>query len=262
MRQIDDERHFQYFRMSPATFDELLRRVAPLIQHTASHRAPVSDAERLAVTLRFLAAGISQQALAASYKLGTATVSNIIKEVCQALWVALKDEVKFPEGDEWEAIRGGFWMQWDYPNCIGAIDGKHVRIKAPANSGSSFFNYKGFFSFVLMAACDANYRFTFVDIGAFGKESDAGIFGRTAFGTQLIKGELPLPPHAPLPGTDVLTPPVFVADEAFPQKVNLMRPYQGKVASFSFFFEPLKQINVSMFTNVVIYRANESRINT
>ncbi|KAK0136548.1 hypothetical protein N1851_027339 [Merluccius polli] len=161
--------------MSAARFDELLRRVAPMIQHAASHRAPVSDAERLAVTIRFLAAGISQQALAASYKLGTATVCTIIKEVCQALWAGLKDEVKYPQGAQWEAIRG----------------------------------------------------FTFVDIGAFGRESDAGVFGRTKFGAQLIQGRLPLPPHAPLPGTDVLTPPVFVADEAFPQKINLMRPYPG-----------------------------------
>ncbi|KAK0153028.1 Protein ALP1-like [Merluccius polli] len=198
-----------------------------MIQHAASHRAPVSDAERLAVTLRFLAAGISQQALAASYKLGTATVCVIIKEVCQALWSCLKDEVKYPQGAQWEAIRADFWTQWDYPNCIGAIDGKHVRVKAPANSGSSYYNYKGFFSFVLMAVCDANYRFTFVDIGAFGRESDAGVFGWTKFGAQLIQGRLPLPPHAPLPGTDVLTPPVFVADEAFPQKINLMRPYPG-----------------------------------
>lgn len=114
MRELDDEeRDFQYFRMSASTFDVLLRRVAPLIQHGASHRAPVSDAERLAVTLRFLAAGISQQALAASYKLGTATVCKIVREVCQALWDGLKDQVQFPQGDQREAIRAGFWTRWD-----------------------------------------------------------------------------------------------------------------------------------------------------
>ncbi|XP_070819492.1 uncharacterized protein [Chaetodon trifascialis] len=224
---MDEERHFSYFRMSAATFDQLLHRLTPQIAHAGSHRAPVCEAERLSLTFRFLAAGISQQALAASYKLGTATVSKIIKEVCQALWVVLQDHVRFPHGEQWEAIRGDFWRLWDYPNCIGALDGKHVRVKAPANSGSSFFNYKGFFSFILMAACDAQYCFTFVDIGAFGKESDAGVFTRTKFGEQLIQGRLPLPPHAPLPGTDVLTPLVFVADEAFPQKINLMRPFPG-----------------------------------
>ena len=124
----------------------------------------MSNAEQLAVTLRYLAAGISQQALAASYKLGTMTVSKIIREVCQALWTALREEVKFPQGDQWEAIREGFLTQWDHPNCVGAIDGKHVRVKAPANSGSSFFNYKGSLSFVLMAASDANYHFTFVHL--------------------------------------------------------------------------------------------------
>ena len=79
-----------------------------------------------------------------------------------------------------------------------------------------------------MAVCHANYLFTFNDIGAYGRESDAGVFCLTKFGSQLIQGQLPLPPHAPLPGTDVLTPPVFVADEAFPQKVNIMRPYPVK----------------------------------
>ena len=114
--------------MSAVTFDRLLGLVAPRIHHAASHRAPVSNAESLAVTLRFLAAGISQQALAASYKLGNATVSNIIKEVCQALWAGLKEEVQFPQVAQWGAISDEFWTKWDYPNCIGAIDGKHVRV--------------------------------------------------------------------------------------------------------------------------------------
>ncbi|KAK0149420.1 NADH dehydrogenase [ubiquinone] iron-sulfur protein 8, mitochondrial [Merluccius polli] len=128
MRSMDTERHFQYFRMSAGAFDDLLRRVAPHIQHKPSHSAPVSVAERLAVTLRYLATGMSQQALAASYKLGTATVSCIVREVCAAIWTALEDEfVAFPQGEQWEGIRREFWEMWNYPNCIGAIDGKHVR---------------------------------------------------------------------------------------------------------------------------------------
>lgn len=73
-----------------------------------------------------------------------------------------------------------------------------------------------------MAACGARYKFRYFDVGAYGRDSDAGVFSRSHFRFQLIQGKLHLPPPAPLPGTEIITPPVFVGDEPFPQKVNLM----------------------------------------
>uniref|UniRef100_A0A915DUP0 DDE Tnp4 domain-containing protein n=1 Tax=Ditylenchus dipsaci TaxID=166011 RepID=A0A915DUP0_9BILA len=56
----------------------------------------------------------------------------------------------------------------------GCIDGKHVQITKPDNSGSLFYNYKGTFSTVLMAVCDYKYKIHYADFGSYGHESDAG----------------------------------------------------------------------------------------
>lgn len=41
----------------------------------------------------------------------------------------------------WRQV-AGFEEKWNFPKCIGAVDGKHVQIFAPQNSVSAFFNYK------------------------------------------------------------------------------------------------------------------------
>ena len=135
--------------------------------------------------------------------------------------------MKAPTRQDWQRIEHCFWTQWNYPNCIGAIDGKHVVIQAPHNSGSQFFNYKGTFSLVLMAFVDADYKFTFVDIGDYGSQSDGAVFKNSNFGQKFINGELDTPgpkglAHYPQDG---VLPHCIVSDEAFPCCMDLMRPY-------------------------------------
>lgn len=150
-------------------------------------------------------------------------------ETCKIITENLLNEMlPKPTEEMWKSIANDFYTIWNFPNCLGAIDGKHVTIQAPSKSGLLYFNYKKTFSIVLLALVDAHYNFIAVDVGAYGKNSDSGIFEKSNFGKALERDKLSVPRDAVLPGTQNLTPHVIVGDEAFPLKTYLMRPYPGQ----------------------------------
>lgn len=123
-----------------------------------------------------------------------------VQPVCQAIWEELGPKViPQPNEDYWKYQERGFCERWQFPNCIGAIDGKHIRIQAPPNSVSLFYNYKQYFSVVLFAVAGFDYRFSFVDTGAFGSQNDSQIFNDCKFNKKLIDGSLKLPRPCTLP---------------------------------------------------------------
>ena len=109
------------------------------------------------------------------------------------------------------------------------MDGKDIVIQAPANGGSTYFNYKGTHSIVLMAVLDAHYRYILVDIGDAGCQSDGNVFANSDFVQAIENQALRTPKSCPLPGTSAPDLPyVFVGDEGFPLKENMFRPYPGR----------------------------------
>ncbi|XP_062386963.1 uncharacterized protein LOC134075952 [Sardina pilchardus] len=213
-------------------FDELLGKVGPLITRAdTGMRLAIGPAERLAICLRYLATGDSYRTIAFSYRVGRSTVSGIIWEVARAIWTALIEEtMPVPTTEDWREIAAVFQERWQFPNCIGAIDGKHVVLQSPANSGSLFFNYKSTYSLVLLAVVDANYLFRVVDVGGYGRSSDSGTLRNSAFGEGLRDGTLGIPVDAIITGAEERGPLpfVFVGDEAFPLTTNLLRPFPGR----------------------------------
>ena len=176
----------------------------------------------------FLATGDSYTSLKARFRCGLSTVHKIIPETCTAIWLALKDEVMSePDLQRWEKIEEDFRVRWHFPNCLGALDGKHIMIKAPARSGSTFYCYKKHFSTVLLALVDANYKFTYVDIGEYGSNTDGNVFRFSTFGQNYMNGRCNTPPPKTLPNlpNEGPMPHVILADEAFPLRHDLMRPY-------------------------------------
>ncbi|KAM0728892.1 Protein ALP1-like [Formica fusca] len=212
--------------MSVQQFDYLHDLLIPKLQKR-SRREPLSTEIRVAVTLSFLAHGDNVATTSWYFRIGKSTLYNIIPEVCKAIWEVVQPiYLQCPQQEnEWIKIADEFYNIWNFPNCIGAIDGKHCRIQAPINSGSAFHNYKGYFSFVLMEIADARYRFIWVDIGNYGSLNDAGIWSNTAMCQGLENNTISLPEARSLPNTNLITPFSFVGDEGFPLKIYLMRPY-------------------------------------
>ena len=69
------------------------------------------------------------------------------------------------------------------------MDGKHVGMKAPKKSGSLYFNYKRYFSIVLMAVANANYQFLYIDVGGLWRNSDGGFFSNSMIGEAMRKAD-------------------------------------------------------------------------
>ncbi|KAJ8358096.1 hypothetical protein AAFF_G00034060 [Aldrovandia affinis] len=230
--RLDGERFQRYFRLDRAQFDELLTRVGPRITRLETNwRSPISAAERLQfVSDAYLATGDSYRSIAYSYRVGITTVGYIIPEVATAIWECLVSEfMPVPKKEDWMTIAEEFRQHWNFPNCLGSIDGKHVNIQAPSKSGSLYLNYKGTYSIVLLAVVDARYRFRVVDVGAYGRRSDGGTLASSKFGKALQNGRLDLPEDRLLPEAEHLgcQRHVFVADEAFPLQRHLTRPFPG-----------------------------------
>lgn len=129
--------------------------------------------------------------------------------------------------DPWKNISDRFYELWNIPNCLGAADGKHIRIEKLPNSNSTNFNFKQYHSVVLMATCDADGLFTVIETGFAGRNHDGGIFKQTALYRKLEMNGLNIPESLPWPHDETQQnfPYYFVGDAAFPLKRYMMRPY-------------------------------------
>nr|CAI5864889.1 unnamed protein product [Callosobruchus analis] len=129
--------------------------------------------------------------------------------------------------EQWLAISERFEKQWNFPHCIGAIDGKHVVLQAPIGSGSEYFNYKSFFSIVLFALVDADYNFLYANVGCQGRISDGGVFKNTSLWKKIEDGSLTSIKPRPLPGRQKDIPYLILGDDAFALNENVMKPFAG-----------------------------------
>ena len=235
LRAEDTQSFRNFLRMPPEMFDELLDRVGPRITKKHTHyRQAIEPGMKLAITLRHLASGDKYNSMRFGWRVPHNTISLIVREVCQAIIDEyVQDVMPVPtEPQKWLEISEGFITRWNFPNTLGALDGKHVSCKCPPCSGSLYYNYKKFFSIVLLALVDADYKFVWADIGGRGAVSDAQQWNMCELREGMEDPDnniLHIPRPAPLPNDTQDVPYFIIADDAFALKPTLMKPYGGRV---------------------------------
>lgn len=81
---------------------------------------------------RYLASGTSYKRLQNKYRISKKTLSKLIKETCGIIWKVLAPtEMAAPNKESWKRISEGFKDNANFPHCLGALDGKHIRIQCP-----------------------------------------------------------------------------------------------------------------------------------
>ena len=149
---------------------------------------------------RYLATGNIFISLHYEYLLDATTVREIVRDNCDAMWERLKSAcMSVRDKNVSISTDNEFYEKTNFPNCIAIVDGKHIRIRKPNESGSQFFNYKNFFSTVLMAVADADYCFISVEGGAYASSSDSNVFKNSTFGKLLESNKLNIPDPRVLP---------------------------------------------------------------
>ena len=142
------------------------------------YRRPLEPGLKIAITLHFLVTGNSFQSMEFNWRTEHNTIGKFVFEVSDAIIEEYAREVfrTLTTTDGWLEIAKGFQERWNFPRACGALDGKHVAIWKPKQSDSIYYNYKGFFSIVILVLCDANYKAIWAHVGSPGSESDCGIY--------------------------------------------------------------------------------------
>ena len=116
----------------------------------------------------------------------------------------------------------GFKEKSDFPNVVGAIDGSHIRIKAPVINHEDYFNRKRYYSFVVQGIVDASGAYLSVSTGFPGSMHDAHILRLSNFYSLAEDKHILMMPCMDLHGSQIR--PLILGDSAYPLKSKTMEP--------------------------------------
>ena len=212
------------FRVSRITFHFLCRELAPFLTKRHVVRKPLSVDQRVAMCLWRLGTNVEYRTISHLFGVGLSTVCVAVHEVCNVLVEHFRSKyIKIPSGQGLRSVIDGFESKWDFPQCVGAIDGSHIPIIAPKDNPLDYYNRKGYHSVVLQALVDHNYKFLDVYVGWPGSVHDARVLANSGLYQRGENGLLTPNWSRTLGGINI--PLLILGDPAYPLRTWLMKPF-------------------------------------
>ncbi|XP_037508358.1 uncharacterized protein LOC119384138 [Rhipicephalus sanguineus] len=227
---LGEQNFRQSFRVSQTTFKYLVDVCRPTMERqTTNMREAIPVNKRVAVALYKLCSSAEDRTIANLFDMGRSTVNIIYREFCEAVVDSLEERwVRMPTPSEMEDHIKEFQLTLGFPQGVGALDGCHFPVSPPKEYASDYYNYKGWYSVILLALVDHNYMFRFINVGSPGRCHDAHVYHQSSL-SRLIEGPTFRTPKTTL--GNVAVPPLVLCDQAFPLTPNLMKPFASTSCS-------------------------------
>ncbi|XP_028757226.1 uncharacterized protein LOC114716391 [Neltuma alba] len=198
-------------RMGPQAFMQLCAKLRNTGRVKDSKNVTVE--EQVAKFLHTLAHNVRSRTMAFYFNRSRETISRHFHNVLQAI-VSLEAEFLVqPSGSEVspEILNNERFYPY-FKDCIGAIDGTHVRAKVPKKEAARFRGRKDYPTQNVFAACSFDMKFTYVLAGWEGTASDS----------RILKNALSREDKIIIPQGKF-----YLGDAGFPLKRGVITPYRG-----------------------------------
>ncbi|XP_068661826.1 uncharacterized protein [Aristolochia californica] len=103
------------------------------------------------------------------------SISKYFNKVLDAILKLHSDYIKQPSERIHSRILNNSMFYPYFKDCIGAIDGTHIKANIPLEEQPRFWNRKGYLSQSVMAACTFDIQFTYVLAGWEGSTADSRV---------------------------------------------------------------------------------------
>lgn len=205
---IDDFKRF--FRMGQDTFEHfcIVLHGTDEFQTQAGGRPAISLQKQTLVFLWYLGSLDTLIQIADRFGITEFSVIEIRRRMVRALGKLKSVYIRWPTGD----IRQENIHRFEFPNTVGALDGTQIKIQAPRDNPTAYYNRKGFHSIVLQAVRQYDMRFTDCYVGWPGSVHDARVLRNSDLWEK---------------GLECCGNAHILADAAYPLRRWLMTPYRN-----------------------------------